>query len=107
MGIAKMVRSGIEPYTAYVEAHTPHDVLDGYDKDATVSPMTGKVTTWAWFGYYLEASDAESENAAGMIIEVPIPAGAWVQGCEVRIEEAFAGTGTNDVNCGDATTADG
>lgn len=107
MGIAKMVRSGIEPYTAYVEAHTPHGVLDGYDKDATVSPMTGKVTPWAWLGYCLDASDAESENATGMIIEVPIPAGAWVQGCEVRIEEAFAGTGTDDVDCGDAANADG
>lgn len=108
--MSKFARSKKARDTAYLTFATPHSQRAGsgsagtIDKDIGISPIT------RWFAFVLnndEAVSIPSSPAVGMVFDCALPPGTLIMDAMVRLDEAFDGTGNNDVDIGDVNDGDG
>lgn len=105
--MSKYARSKTGRDTLYMQFHTPHSARQGLNSDAVTDPDNGQSPIARWLAYALSHDEAVSIQTVGMVFDCAIPPNTLVESARVRIDTAFVGTGTNDVNVGDSDDEDG
>jgi hypothetical protein len=105
--MSKFARSKEGRDTVYMQFHTPHSARGGENSLGVIDKDTGQSPIARWLTYALSFDEAVSVPTVGMVYDCEIPPGTLIESARIRVDTAFVGTGTNDVDVGDPSQTDG